>query len=152
MSRRMLRTLRVSPGMSRYEMHTSTLADQRGIPVDSNDDLFRDQNTARDARNAVEQVISHVYPEAAAMGNGPVQQRFRPQAQRYSRGNQPVRRQAITLSPDEVEEAPLPEADTARQNYGDFLDRVGTRVAWSRMAKTSSTGWRRAENPQGRFR
>ena len=45
-------------------MHTSRLADQRGIPVDNDDDLFRDQDTARDARNAVEQVISHVYPEA----------------------------------------------------------------------------------------
>ena len=61
----------------------STLADQRGIPVNSNDDLFRDQDTARDARNAVEQVISHVYPEAAGGERGRMRQS--PPAQIYSR-------------------------------------------------------------------
>ena len=54
--------------------------------------------------------------------------RFRPQAQRYSGSNQPARGQAITLSPDEVEDAPA-GTDRARQNYGDFLDRVGTRLS-----------------------
>ena len=102
------------------------LADQRGIPVNNDNDLLRDQDTARDARNAVEQVISHVYPEAS---NGretmPGDSATGPEIQQ---GNQPVRGHAITLSPDEVEDGPA-EADRARQNYGDFLDRVGTRLS-----------------------
>ena len=108
----------------------SRLADQRGIPVDNDDDLFRDQNTARDARNAVEQVISHVYPEADG-GTGPGAAKNPARNSEVQQGsNRPVREQSITLSPDEVEEAPAAsEADTARQNYGNFLDRVGTRVA-----------------------
>ena len=110
----------------------STLADQRGIPVNSNDDLFRDQNTARDARNAVEQVISHVYPEAESnTATGPSATEdtaLSSETQQSSNGS--ARKQSITLSPDEVEDGPgASEADTARQNYGNFLDRVGTRVA-----------------------
>ena len=40
------------------------LANQRDIPMDDDDDLYRDKQTTRDARNAVEQVISYFHPEA----------------------------------------------------------------------------------------
>ena len=41
----------------------TALANQRGIPVESSDDLYKDEDTARDARNAVEQVISYFHPD-----------------------------------------------------------------------------------------
>ena len=109
-----------------------TLADQRGIPVASKDDLFRNQNTARDARNAVEQVISHVYPEADSdrETRPGATEDSAPSSDTQLASNRPATEQSITLSPDEVEDAPISsDADRARQNYGDFLDRVGTRTA-----------------------
>ena len=81
------------------------LANQRDIPMDNDDDLYRDKQTTRDARNAVEQVISYFHPEADSdRETAPQDSATGPEIQQ---GNQPVRDQAITLSPDEVENAPL---------------------------------------------
>ena len=70
---------------------------------------YRDQNTARDARNAVEQVISHVYPEADSdreTAPGATEDSA-PSSDMQQGSNRPAREQSITLSPDEVEDAPV---------------------------------------------
>jgi hypothetical protein len=105
------------------------LANQRDIPMDDDDDLYRDKKTTRDARNAVEQVISYFHPEDAESPT-PSQ----PGAQISSRTAGPI--EGI---PEQAGARPViqrassqPTADgtdTATQNFGNFLDRVGTRVA-----------------------
>ncbi len=94
------------PWHEQVQQAYSRLADQRGIPVSSDDDLLREPNTARDARNAVEQIISHVYPEAdgETRPDATEDSALSSDTQRSSNGQ--VRGQSITLSPDEVEDAP----------------------------------------------
>ena len=109
----------------------TTLANQRGIPAKSGDDLYQDEDTARDARNAVEQVISHVYPETGSdRETAPGATEVPASSSEMQQGrNRPAREQSITLSPDEVEDEPVASGTNRAQNYGDFLDRVATRVA-----------------------
>jgi hypothetical protein len=96
----------------------TALAKQRGIPVGDDGERFHDKDTARDARNAVEQVISHFHSGTDETGTTPEQHTEIPE--------DPIARPKIQRASNRLASE---GTDTAAQNFGNFLDRLGTRVA-----------------------